>query len=514
MVPRRYPTSFGAGGKGREALPIATNHRLPGEQIRLRKALMEVKIFICYAHEDEPLLNKLKSHLAPLQGQGLIDVWHDRDISAGTEWQKEISKHLNEADIILLLVSPDFMNSDYCYSLEMQQALKRHKLKDAIVIPIILRPCHWEIAPFARLLFLPMDGKAVSSWRDRNEAFKIIALIIRQAANELTRKKQGIAYKTTNRRDFTHLLINFQENDIKLVTEEMWSKKVDDVITIPREIIIEFLSIIGYEDDKEAYAREFINLSQNQALIDCEQSLPLREQEKFKKQMHRAKDLEQVTDLIRKYFSREQFLSAVERAIQVAFTELVQQILPGLNRYQKKSLEFFFTKVNLRTTIGRVNELANQEHLERLKQGSTIWNEWRAQHSEIRPDLSGADLLGADLEGVNLRAADLEGVNLEEANLHGAHLEEANLRAAHLKGVNLEEANLHGAHLEEANLHGAHLEEANLTAADLEEANLRAAHLKGAFIFKADLSEADLRAADLRSVHLAGALQLHLLPHQ
>src|SRR6266700_7401715 len=105
---------------------------------------MSVKIFFCYAHEDEPLLKILKSHLSPLQLQGIIDVWHDRDISAGTEWEQEISKHLNEADFILLLVSPDFMNSDYCYSVEMQRALERHKHQEARVIPIILRPVYWQ----------------------------------------------------------------------------------------------------------------------------------------------------------------------------------------------------------------------------------------------------------------------------------------------------------------------------------------------------------------------------------
>src|SRR5947209_947894 len=89
-----------------------------------------LEIFCCYAHEDEALLNKLKTHLKPLQRQGLIDVWQDRDISAGTQWEQEINKHLDEADIILLLVSPDFIASDYCYNIEMKRALERDKRKD------------------------------------------------------------------------------------------------------------------------------------------------------------------------------------------------------------------------------------------------------------------------------------------------------------------------------------------------------------------------------------------------
>src|SRR5271157_300886 len=124
---------------------------------------MPVKIFFCYAHEDEALLNKLKRHLRPLQRQGLIDVWHDRDISAGTEWEQEIRTHLNEAQIILLLVSPDFIDSDYCYSIEMRRALERHDRGEAYVIPVILRHIHWQ-GVLGKLQALPTDGKPVKSW--------------------------------------------------------------------------------------------------------------------------------------------------------------------------------------------------------------------------------------------------------------------------------------------------------------------------------------------------------------
>src|SRR5690348_3042969 len=101
---------------------------------------MAIKIFFCYAHEDELFLDKLKKYLSPLQRQGLIDVWYDRDISAGQEWEPELIKHLNKAQIILLLISPDFMNSDYCYSIEMKRAIKRHEHREATIIPVILRP--------------------------------------------------------------------------------------------------------------------------------------------------------------------------------------------------------------------------------------------------------------------------------------------------------------------------------------------------------------------------------------
>ena len=131
---------------------------------------MLVKIFFCYAHEDEALLNKLKTHLKPLQRKGLIDVWYDRDISAGTKWEKEIDTHLNEANIILLLVSPDFKASDYCYGIEMQRALERDQRGEARVIPIILRPVYWYDI-LGSLQALPTDAKPVvsSSWQYQDE---------------------------------------------------------------------------------------------------------------------------------------------------------------------------------------------------------------------------------------------------------------------------------------------------------------------------------------------------------
>jgi len=132
-----------------------------------------LKIFFCYAREDEWLLKKLKAHLQPLQRHGPIDFWYDRDIRAGTEWKQEIDEHINSAQIILLLISQDFMSSNYCYGTEMQRAMERHERKAAKVIPIILRPVRWKEAPFSKLQALPTDGKPLVSaaWHSIDEAF-------------------------------------------------------------------------------------------------------------------------------------------------------------------------------------------------------------------------------------------------------------------------------------------------------------------------------------------------------
>ncbi len=145
-----------------------------------------LNLFISYAHEDEPLLRQLESHLIPLRRQKLVADWHDRRIIPGDDRAQKIDEHLETASIILLLVSSDFLASDYRYESEMQRALQRHQRSEARVIPIILRPCDWQDAPFARLQALPHDGKAVTKWDNQDEAFQDVARGLRRVITEYT----------------------------------------------------------------------------------------------------------------------------------------------------------------------------------------------------------------------------------------------------------------------------------------------------------------------------------------
>lgn len=145
----------------------------------------EVELFYAYSHKDERLRDKLETHLSILKRNGIISSWHDRKIPAGAGWTGEIDEHLNRAAIILLLVSADFIASDYCYDKEMMRAMERHELGEAKVVPVILRPCDWQGAPFGKLQGLPKDMKPVTSWTSRDEAFKSIAMGIRKVAEEL-----------------------------------------------------------------------------------------------------------------------------------------------------------------------------------------------------------------------------------------------------------------------------------------------------------------------------------------
>lgn len=145
------------------------------KQISPRPAT-QIEAFISYSHRDEGLKRELTKHLSPLRRERLISDWHDREITAGKEWRSEIDQHLNTAQLILILVSADYMASEYCYGVEMTRALERHQIGAAVVIPIILRPVDWQRAPFAKLQALPTDGQPITTWPNRDEAFANIAL--------------------------------------------------------------------------------------------------------------------------------------------------------------------------------------------------------------------------------------------------------------------------------------------------------------------------------------------------
>ncbi len=167
----------------------------PQASLKVSQPVRAIEIFYSYAHEDERLRKKLETHLSLLKQEGLITGWYDREIRAGAEWAHEIEAHLNSAHIILLLVSPDFMASDYCYSVEMRRALERHDAKAARVIPIILRPTDWKKAPFNKLQVLPSNHRPITKWSDRDEAFLHVAQDIRKAVDELNAR---IAIGTTS----------------------------------------------------------------------------------------------------------------------------------------------------------------------------------------------------------------------------------------------------------------------------------------------------------------------------
>ena len=142
-------------------------------------------VFISYSHKDEELRQKLETHLAGLRHQGVISTWHDRRIVPGQDIHGRISAQIDAADIILLLISSDFLESDYCYNIEMRRALEKHEGGTARIIPVILRPCDWQAAPFGNLNAVPTDGRPITKHGTLDDAFLYVARAVRQVAESI-----------------------------------------------------------------------------------------------------------------------------------------------------------------------------------------------------------------------------------------------------------------------------------------------------------------------------------------
>ena len=176
---------------GRDVVTVHVRELLNGVDLQEQRqsslaALAQAKsVFFSYSHKDELLRDQLETHLKLLQRLGVISTWHDRKIPAGKEWDGEIDVNLERAKIILLLVSANFLASDYCWGKEVELAMQRHASREAVVIPIMVRPCDWKGAPFEKLEGLPKDMKPVTSFRNRDAAWTAVATGIRSIAETL-----------------------------------------------------------------------------------------------------------------------------------------------------------------------------------------------------------------------------------------------------------------------------------------------------------------------------------------
>ena len=151
------------------------------------------KLFFSYSHRDEELRDQLETHLAMLKRQGVIEPWHDRKIPTGKDLDSTIDAHLEAADIVLFLVSSDFLASQYCYDVEMTRALQRHAAKEATVIPVILRDCDWQSSPLGKLRATPKDGKPIKKWADTDEAMLNVVRDIRLVADVVNARVPDMA---------------------------------------------------------------------------------------------------------------------------------------------------------------------------------------------------------------------------------------------------------------------------------------------------------------------------------
>lgn len=153
-----------------------------------------INLFVVYAPEDELLKEKLVEHLSILRHQGLISVFDEGNINAGEDWQQRKTELLNNAHLILLLISSDLLASDNLYNEEVVKSLQRHNKGEACVVPVLLRDCVWKTSIFANLKALPKNGYAVTdtkNWQSVDAAFKDVALGISKVLGNFKQQSNG-----------------------------------------------------------------------------------------------------------------------------------------------------------------------------------------------------------------------------------------------------------------------------------------------------------------------------------
>jgi hypothetical protein len=150
----------------------------------------KVTIFISYSHEDEIYKDKLEKHLSILKRNNVIETWHDRKIIPGEEWDKKIKEELENAQIILLLVSVDFLSSNYCYDIEIKRAVEKHENGEVVLIPIMLRKCDWNETSFSKIQALPKNAMPVKNFEDEDEAFSSIIEGIKLSIADLKKRQE------------------------------------------------------------------------------------------------------------------------------------------------------------------------------------------------------------------------------------------------------------------------------------------------------------------------------------
>lgn len=143
-----------------------------------------LKVFISYSHKDEDWRNALVAHLKPLERSGLISVWHDRQLLGGDRFDDVIDDKLEAADLVILLISSDFINSEYCYGKELARALEREHAGVTRVLPVIVRACRWKALPFGKLNAAPTDGRPITEWADSDAALDNVAEFVEQIARQ------------------------------------------------------------------------------------------------------------------------------------------------------------------------------------------------------------------------------------------------------------------------------------------------------------------------------------------
>jgi hypothetical protein len=218
---------------------------------------MPIKIFLSYSHKDSEIKEELDTHFAPLKRSGKVQVWNDRDISLGEEWNAEILRELEEANIILLLVSANFIASNYIWEKEISRAMQRHERKEARVIPIFAKKCVFEDMPFAKLQGLPKNAKPIATFADRDEAYTEIVTAIRNLIDNPS-FATPVVTEVTDSQDIKTLIV---KNEFKKAIAILKQKTEDDTLLL---LLESRLSQLEKEVMQGTISRENASLERNQ----------------------------------------------------------------------------------------------------------------------------------------------------------------------------------------------------------------------------------------------------------
>jgi formylglycine-generating enzyme required for sulfatase activity len=293
-------------------------------------SLEPLKVFCSYSHNDEPLKDELAKHLTMLERQGITSTWHDRKIPPGKEWDQQINENLNTADIILLLVSSDFIFSKYCWDVEVTKAIERHEAGEACVIPIILRNVFWQDAPFAKLQALPKNAQPIKSWSNQDDAFTNVAQGIKVAAEQLIKERQQQRLiRQAAIAEYRHKAEEFaSDGEISLVKSDILKdlqeklKLTDTEASTVREKALEPYGIYKKNLDKyKQYLTGFVD----------EQGYPLREKSEAELETFQKYYLLKDEDVVR--LKKEQEIEYQKRQAE----KLLQQQAEKLRQEQERA---------------------------------------------------------------------------------------------------------------------------------------------------------------------------------
>jgi parallel beta-helix repeat protein len=197
-----------------------------------------IKLFISYSHKDDELRTELEKHLSALNHQGLVSAWHDRKIGAGEDWREVIDEHLNVSQIILLLISSDFLASKYCIEEEMKRAMERHQSGEARVIPIILRHVNWDGLPFSDLQALPTNAEPVKdgNWKSSDAAFKDVVEGLKKVIQDFDHMPDNLTPiinpNPNNKNPRTITVDQMNRGDYTKISDAIYSANSGDIIFV------------------------------------------------------------------------------------------------------------------------------------------------------------------------------------------------------------------------------------------------------------------------------------------